>query len=109
MDAITYLKAQTKICKQNTCSECPLCLGGRTCSQVEKDDPEKAIETVEKWLSEHPPVTYASKMREVFPKFVPSGPNCLAAALDKTCSEIKCCDQDGCEACWNREYGSLED
>jgi len=104
MDAITYLKAQTKICKQNTCPECPLCLGGRTCSQVEKDDPEKAIETVEKWLSEHPPVTYASKMREVFPKL----------DLSKTCLEnllgvkIDCGIECDYEACWNREYGSLE-
>lgn len=103
MDAITYLKAQTKICKQNTCTECPLCLGGRTCSQVEKDDPEKAIETVEKWLAEHPPVTYADKMREIFPEFDPNK-TCLALALGKICTDL---GAERCTACWNQEYGSI--
>jgi hypothetical protein len=105
MDAVTYLKAQTKICKQNTCTECPLCLGGRTCSQVEKDDPEKAIETVEKWLSEHPPATYADKMREIFPEFDIDNV-CLNDMIEKY---IRCNPDGDCEACWNREYGSLED
>jgi hypothetical protein len=108
MDAITYLKVKDKItdnCKIN-CGICPFDTDTTTC--LDTTEPETAVEIVEKWLAEHPPVTYASKMREVFPKFVASGSNCLAAALDKACSEIKCCDQDGCKACWNREYGSLE-
>jgi hypothetical protein len=113
MDAVTYLKARQRMTDNCTdCGKCPIngANNGKSlaCEYFEGEHAEEAVAIVEKWLSEHPPVTYASKMREVFPKFVPSGPNCLAAVLDKTCSEIKCCDQDGCEACWNREYGSLE-
>lgn len=103
MDAVTYIKTINKICDEYVCDECPI---EQECNN-ERKSPEAMAEAVEKWLAEHPPVTYASKMREVFPDFSPRK-SCLAAALQKCCGEICPGGKYECDKCWNREYGSLE-
>jgi hypothetical protein len=102
MDAVTYLKTKARMtdkCNGN-CDSCPLDMYGDC---LDDHDPEQAVVIVEKWLSEHPPVTYASKMREVFPKFDPDEV-CIKIFTD---SPARCAEHPTCADCWNREYGSL--
>ena len=106
MDAVTYLKAKNRMTHNcdMCCEDCPLDAGKDGC--IDEVNPEDGVAIVEKWLAEHPPVTYLSKMREVFPDFNGQGA-CLANIFPGS-SKVKCGEQNGCEGCWNREYGSLE-
>lgn len=110
MDAVTYLKAKIRMCSEG-CDDCRMSNKnngvGLHCDAYNEKYPENSVAIVEKWLSEHPPVTYASKMREVFPNF-DTDSVCLRNAININCVEVDCDNQD-CEACWNREYGSLEE
>jgi len=112
MDAVTYLKARQRMTDNCTdCGKCPINVANNgkslACECFEGEHAEEAVAIVEKWLSEHPPVTYASKMQEVFPNFKPSD-TCLAQALGKYEDDIQCDEYRHCTDCWNREYGSLE-
>jgi hypothetical protein len=114
MDAVNYLKARNKMTNNCfVCGECPLQGAnngkGLACEYFEGEYPDQAVAIVKKWLAEHPPVTYASKMREVFPRFKPNYYSCLARAIGKERADINCDFFSDCTGCWNREYGSLED
>jgi len=73
------------------------------CEDWAHEHPDQAVAIVEKWIEEHPPVTYADKMREIFPEFDPNK-TCLALALGKICTDL---GAERCTACWNQEYGSI--
>jgi hypothetical protein len=106
MDAITYLKTYQKMCDSHTnCENCGMSHAETHCEDWAHEHPEQAVAIVEKWLSEHPPATYADKMREIFPEFDIDSV-CLNDMIEKY---IRCNPEGDCEACWNREYGSLED
>jgi len=113
MDAVTYLKTRVRMCDSfNLCHDCEAYQIQKKdvkCDDWFESNPEQAVAIVEKWLAEHPTVTYLSKMREVFPNFKPTCECCLASALNKRDDEeIQCSEQKSPEVCWNREYGSLE-
>lgn len=67
MDAVKYLKEKTRMCNSyNMCHRCGL---GKVseCNRIEDDNPEKAVEIVEKWSSEHPVRTRQSEFLKIFP------------------------------------------
>ena len=71
MDAVEYLKTMKRICYQytNGCNTCPLS-GNNSCVYGgAPEDPEEAVDIVEQWSKEHPVVTNADKLLEVFGKF----------------------------------------
>ena len=68
MDAVEYLKTMKRMCYQydKGCNTCPLneihsCVYGG-----DPEDPEEAVDIVEQWSKEHPKITNASKLLEVF-------------------------------------------
>lgn len=68
MDAVKYLKERERMCDSynNMCDGCGF---GKVpqCNLTEKDNPEKAVEIVEKWSSEHPAKTRQSELLKAFP------------------------------------------
>ena len=74
MDAVEYLKAWTRMCYKHNpyCKECPI---GKevhrrssSCRTFENDNPEEAVEIVEKWAAEHPKKTRQSEFLKMFPR-----------------------------------------
>ena len=73
MDAIKFMKEKKRMCESYTaCIEaCPLKKlvyeNGFTCIRYCFDNPEKAVEIVEKWSSEHPAKTRQSEILKIIP------------------------------------------
>jgi hypothetical protein len=53
MDAVTYVKEHQRICKEHTCSKCPL----GNFERCDFAEPEELVKAVEEWSKEHPLVT----------------------------------------------------
>lgn len=68
MDAVKYLKERNRMCDSynNMCDGCGF---GKVpkCNRTEDDNPEKAVEIVEKWSAEHPIKTRQSEFLKMFP------------------------------------------
>lgn len=68
MDAVKYLKERKRMCDSynNMCDGCGF---GKVpkCNHTEEDNPEKAVEIVEKWSAEHPMKTRQSEFLKMFP------------------------------------------
>ena len=63
MDALKFFKEKERLCDSYTgCETCPL--NGYVCDFG--DNPEKSVAIVEQWSKEHPKMTNASKLLEVF-------------------------------------------
>lgn len=68
MDAVKYLKERERMCNSynNMCDGCGF--GKVTkCNRTEEDNPEKAVEIVEKWSKEHPAKTRQSEILKIIP------------------------------------------
>lgn len=68
MDAVKYLKERERMCDSYN-HMCDGCGFGKVpkCNSTEKDNPEKAVEIVEKWSSEHPAKTRQSEILKIIP------------------------------------------
>ena len=68
IDAVKYLKERKRMCNSynNMCDGCGF---GKVpkCNHTEDDNPEKAVEIVEKWSKEHPIKTRQSVFLKMFP------------------------------------------
>ena len=68
MDAVKYLKDRGRMCDSynNMCDGCGF---GKVpkCNRTEEDNPEKAVEIVEKWSAEHPIKTRQSEFLKIYP------------------------------------------
>lgn len=77
MDAIKFIKEQTRMCESfgTSCVGCPIYLdskkAGHYCRTFIKTCTEQAVDIVEKWSNEHPTITNLMKFKEVFGKRVP--------------------------------------
>lgn len=72
MDAVKFLKEELRMCKNyNECCDCPVSHynnGSKEgCKVFFKSNPEKYVEIVEKWSSEHPIKTRQSEFLKMFP------------------------------------------
>lgn len=65
MEAKFFLSELKRMCKHSSCPDCDFM--GRNCNYPAIcDDTDKAVEAVEKWSREHPILTNADKIKEVF-------------------------------------------
>lgn len=68
MDAVKYLKERERMCNSynNMCDGCGF---GKVpkCNRTEEDNPEKAVEIVERWSADHPKKTRQSEFLKMFP------------------------------------------
>ena len=71
MDAVKFLKENSRMCNRMDCSNCPVSLNkngtGRTCEDFSENYPEKYVAIVEKWSKEHPIKTRQSEFLKMFP------------------------------------------
>ena len=68
MDAVKYLKEREIMCDSYN-KMCDGCGFGKVpkCNRTEEDNPEKAVEIVEKWSSNHPAKTRQSEILKIIP------------------------------------------
>lgn len=76
MDTVKYFRAKKRMVKYEydcsiPCEKCPMCKNnngtGLGCEDLQYEQPETAVEIVEKWAEENPPQTRQQKLLEVFP------------------------------------------
>ena len=110
MDAVKFITSMSRICHNSYCNDCVL---SSFCDKVRyggtKEDAEKAVEIVEKWVEDHPVKTRQTEFLKKFPNAAVSHGtiNILPCWLDETLAED--CD-DGypreCVECrkefWNK-------
>lgn len=71
IDAVKYLKERKRMCDSYN-HMCDGCGFGKVpkCNRTEEDNPEKAVEIVERWSDEHPIKTRQSEFLKIFPNAV---------------------------------------
>ena len=116
MDAIKFMKEKKRMCESySACIEaCPLKIpvyeNGFTCIRYCFDNPEKAVEIVEKWSADHPVKTRQSEFLKMFPnaklidnEIIFMCPN----FIDETYRDDKDCLAKKCYVC-KKEYWLAE-
>ena len=109
MKTIEYLQQKNRMTKVSQdgyctigCSDCPLSNQHNgtdyACYQLERLNPERAIEIVEKWAKEHPPKTHAQDFFERFPN-APTNIDGTPIACKKSIYGGRCITK--CPGCWN--------
>lgn len=102
MDAIKYLKEKNRMCKKlKNCYNCPLyTYKKQDCSELERNEPEKAVGIVEKWSAENPQKTNLQDFLEKYPNAIMRDGN-----IPYNCAQflgyVKDCKKP-CKECWNR-------
>jgi len=120
---LNFLMAQKKICssrdecqKLNSDGDCPLyafCNGIPDLYSVAKV--KEAIETMQKWIDEHPGKTYAQDFFEKFPEAKPDKEGvprmCRVNCYGGSCqySAVSGAGPAPCKACWNEEMEAADD
>lgn len=106
MDAVKYLKERKRMCNSynNMCDGCGF---GKVpkCNNTEEDNPEKAVEIVEKWSSEHPMKTRQSEFLKMFPNAPLRENGSIAICPLDVDRDAKCSQKQGarCPDC-QKEY-----
>ena len=111
MEAIEYLQQKKRMTKVNqdgycsiVCSNCPLSHQHNgtdyACYQLERLNPERAIEIVEKWSKEHPLKTYSQDFLEKFPNALKDH-NGIPTSCKRNIYGGIC--RGGCLYCWNSQ------
>ena len=118
MDAVKYLKEKTRMidslggsegsCIGASCTKCPLSENNNrstlTCYQLERFNPEKAVEIVERWAAEHPARTMIMDFMEKYPNAPldkDGKPNICPYELGYE-EEFECDFYSDCVKCWDR-------
>ena len=107
MDAVKYLKERERMCDSynNMCDGCGFGKVSK-CNRPEEDNPEKAVEIVEKWSSEHPAKTRQSELLKAFPNAEIK--NGIAVACPKSLDKnVECELLSSCVEC-TRKYWLAE-
>ena len=104
MDAVGFLKIESRMCSEHTnCKECPVSSEKNgveeTCSYLRRFHPEKYVSAVEKWAKENPVKTRQSEFLEKYPDVnirngvIDIGPCVLDKKIKDSCDEyITCLD-----------------
>lgn len=95
------------VCKID-CGNCPLSSSNNdiniSCTSLETDYPDKAIEIVQRWSDEHPQKTYLTDLLEKYPD-VPLAkngyPSICPHHLGYTKEDYINCGSSTCQQCWN--------
>lgn len=102
-DAVEIIQAYARMCiKEMRCTGCGLSCEnngtGKACEIFMKENPEKAVEIVEKWAAEHPKKTRQSEFLKMFPN----------ARIRGDVLEIRPCDTDDNIECTDRDERCYE-
>ena len=121
MKAAEYLKHRARICKKHRCGMCPLrkydnigvtgCQADYSCIVLEREEPDRSIEIVEKWAKENPPKTYLSVLLERLPNMRiehDGTPDFCPDDVFKIKLKPSICDFIACIDCWKKEYKEEE-
>lgn len=108
MEALEFLKTRNRMCKCG-CGTCPANAKNNGynvgCTSLMKYKPEHLIEIVELWGKNHPLITRAEMLKELFPNT--SLTLCPAAFEGMPVEECGCSSKD-CDDCqkeyWGGEY-----
>lgn len=110
MDAVKYLKERKRMCDSynNMCDGCGF---GKIpkCNHTEEDNPEKAVEIVEKWSAEHPMKMRQSEFLKMFPNAPLRENGSIAICPLDVDRDAKCSHKQGarCPDC-QKEYWIAE-
>lgn len=111
MDAVELLKEAWRMCKkQSDCKLCPISEFCRIGDYVFKvEEPEKAVEIVEKWAEEHPKKTRQSEFLKMFPNALKDGGVLVVRPCNLEGTTNMLCESKiiTCEDC-KREYWLAE-
>lgn len=117
MDAVKFFKVVNRLCKSQSCKECPA-YKEKTCMVGFDDDSVKSIKEtiskVEQWAKDHPVKTRQSEFLKKFPNaYLNTITRLLPCSLDKTLKPLRCakygylsitCRCDRCrDDYWNEE------
>ena len=108
MDAVTYLKIEKRLC-DGMCKDCPLSsdINGTNlvCTSFAHNNPEKAVELLEKWEKEHPQRTYMQDFLEKHPnaqRYTNEEPcACRCEVYGGKCPSREAALELDCIKCWN--------
>ena len=111
MDAVEFAKTVNRLCKNQSCKECPVVKEGR-CMAGFDDKSVKSIEEtiskVEKWAKDHPVKTRQSEFLKLFPNAAIDEDDGILCIKPCTIDEsIGCTDGKGCDGC-RRKYWLAE-
>ena len=71
MDAVEFCKTVNRLCRNQSCKECPVYKNGMSCMIGFDDDSIKSIDEtvskVEQWAKDHPVKTRQSELFKLFP------------------------------------------
>lgn len=113
MDAVEFLKAKNRMCREcgylpGDCFECPIGNDGGGCQagvfENQKVTEEELVAIVEKWSAEHPTKTRQSEFLKMFPDAAPLGIS--PCRIDINMAGSECCNKS-CAKC-RREYWNQE-
>lgn len=114
MDAVDFIKAEARMCKFHSCSDCPMDIENngteKGCDEIREFHPEKAVAIVEKWLAEHPEPhrkTYKDDFMEKFPNTKKDSKGDPASCRGHVYGME--CPERSCEKCWNAPMPESED
>lgn len=121
MDAVEFFKTVNRLCKNQSCRECPVCKDG-VCIVMNMvridgglvESIEETVSEVEQWAKDHPVKTRQSEFLKKFPNAdLKTITRLLPCSLDKTLKPLRCakygylsitCRCDRCrDDYWNEE------
>ena len=108
----TFFEERIRMCKEYNhsigCDGCPFSSGEETfCEQMLWEEPEKAIDMMQKWSDDHQPETIEEHFYKVLPHASIIYDNLCCQILDY---ELEAYDDTGdcwgrhCKECWKRPY-----
>ena len=113
MDAVKLIKEAMRMCAtyRKNCMKCPVVDISMkkyhgSCTEFKEKDPERYVETVEKWSAEHPPKTRQSEFLKLFPDAcIEDGMIQIAPCMidQNKYPKVDCIKKYNCEACC-RDY-----
>lgn len=111
MNVIEIMREFGKMCSiesEHGCSGCGLSCDfngtGETCEKFMAENPEKAVEIVEKWVAEHPKKTRQSEFLKMFPNAKMMG-GVLGIRPCDVDSEVECPDrEERCTRCYKKYW-----
>ena len=109
MEALEFLKEAQRLCKEYSCSSCPV---GEKCvlsilEDATIDGIHDSVLAIEQWSKNHPIITNAQKFEEVFgrpPKFI-SGDWYCPPIVTEPCIGVDC---KMCSRWWEEPYKEPE-
>lgn len=121
MDTVEFFKKVNRLCKNQSCRECPVCKDG-VCIVMNMvridgglvESIEETVSEVEQWAKDHPVKTRQSEFLKKFPNAdLKTITRLLPCSLDKTLKPLRCakygylsitCRCDRCrDDYWNEE------